>query len=84
MHMGRYYENLDYLLTNRAVVRILMFESRAANTRASFPLHETDGQISNPIYRTLQSTDEDFDYNEDTIFFKFFFSWIPDQHCRLL
>jgi AcrR family transcriptional regulator len=81
MHMGRYYEKLvDYLLTNRAVVRILMFESLRSGKHKSilFRLMKLmDKDPSNPIYRTLQSTDEDFDYNEDTIFFKFFFSWIP-------
>ena len=65
MHMGRYYEKLvDYLLTNRAVVRILMFESSRSGKHKSilFRLMKLMYKDpSNPMYRTLLCSDEDFD-----------------------
>lgn len=80
-HMAEYYEKLvDYLLTNRALVRILLFESLRSGKHKSilFRVMELmDKNPCNPIFSTLRNSDEDFDYSEDTVFFKFFFSWIP-------
>lgn len=79
--LAKYYERLvDYLLTNRALARILMFESLKGGKHENslFRLLELmDKNPGNPVYRTLQSTDEDFDYDEEPVFFQFFFSWIP-------
>ena len=79
--MAKHYEKLvDYLLQNRAIVRILMSESLRSVKHGSslFRVMELmDKNPGNPIYRSLHAADEDFEYNEDTVFFKFFFSWIP-------
>ena len=80
-NMAKHYEKLvDYLLQNRAIVRILMSESLRSGKHGSslFRVMELmDKNPGNPIYRSLHAADEDFEYNEDTVFFKFFFSWIP-------
>ena len=43
-----------------------------------------DKNPGNPIYRSLHAADEDFEYNEDTVFFKFFFVDSFDQYRGVL
>ncbi|MGI6624525.1 MAG: TetR/AcrR family transcriptional regulator [Limnochordia bacterium] len=81
-HLTTHYERLvDYLLKERSVVRILMFESLRHGRKHDSSLFRffelLDKNPSNPAYSTIRSADEDFEYSDDTVFFKFFFSLIP-------
>lgn len=75
-----YKEVVDYTLDNRAIVRILMFESLKGGKHQSslFRFMELmEKKPDNPLYKTLGIGQQDFNYHEATVFYEFFFSIIP-------
>ena len=77
-----YYEKVfDYVLNNKALLRIMMLESLKANSKHQKDLfHLLDffkGSNDNPIYKTIYDADKDFDYSNEMTLFRFFFSVIP-------
>ncbi len=76
-----YFEALtDYVLEHKDIIRILLLESlkNGKHHNKLFSLidllKEND---SNPVYKTIHDADNDFNLSEDTILFKFFFSFMP-------
>jgi len=79
--MRDYYRKaVSYALENRQIIRILMLES-LKNSK-----HQNDLYLflkllnkndNNPIYRTILNADRDFNYSEEFILYKFFFSMMP-------
>lgn len=80
-HVNKHHIKLvDYVVENRSIIRILLFESLKGgkHQNALFRFIELmDKKDDNPLYSTIWGVDQDFDYHEDTVFFKFFFSLIP-------
>ncbi|MGI6625499.1 MAG: TetR/AcrR family transcriptional regulator [Limnochordia bacterium] len=80
-HVNKHHIRLvDYVVENRSVIRILLFESLKGgeHQNALFRFTELmDKRRENPLYSTIWDADQDFNYHEDTVFFKFFFSLIP-------
>ena len=76
-----YYERiLDYLLGNRLLLRVLMFESLKDSKHHNdlFRLLDLSRDIdSNPILKLISEADHDFTYSLDMELFKFFFSVMP-------
>lgn len=79
--LHRYYkEVVDYTLDNRAIVRILLFESLKGVKHESslFRFMELmEKRLDDPLYRTVQIGQPNFNYHEATVFYEFFFSIIP-------
>jgi len=76
-----YYEKIvDYVIEHRHIMRILMLES-LKNSKHHYDLFRlldlTNENENNPIYKTIWDADKDFNYSEDMILFKFFFSLMP-------
>lgn len=77
----RYFEKvLDFALENRAIIRILMFESlkNSKNHNELFRLMSfaTDSD-DNPLLKTISEADSDFTYSADMVMFKFFYTIFP-------
>lgn len=77
----RYYEEVvDFALTHRSVIRILVLESLKNGKHHNslfriLDLLHDKGEGS--LYRTIWNADKDFGYTADNIVFKFFFGFIP-------
>jgi AcrR family transcriptional regulator len=76
-----YYKDLlDYTIENRDVFRILMLESikhSKHRNKLFLLMNLTKEREGNPIFKTIFEVDNDFNYSDDMILFKFFFSIIP-------
>lgn len=76
-----YYERvLDYAIENRSVLRILMLESlkNSKHHNDLFKLMDLSKESNdNPIFKTIFEADKDFNYSNDMVLFKFFYSIIP-------
>lgn len=71
---------VDFSLSNRGVVRIVVFESlkNGKHHKALFRLLDMLlNKNESPLYRTIWSADHDFDYTPDAVVFKFFFGFFP-------
>lgn len=77
----RYFEKvLDFALDNRAIIRILMFESlkNSENHNELFRLMSfTTDNSDNPLLKTISEADSDFSYSADMVMFKFFYTIFP-------
>ena len=77
----RYFEKvLDFALENRAIIRILMFESlkNSKNHNELFRLMSfTTSNGDNPLLKTISEADSDFTYSADMVMFKFFYTIFP-------
>lgn len=77
----RYFEKvLDFALDNRAIIRILMFESlkNSKNHNEQFRLMSfTTDNSDNPLLKTISEADSDFSYSADMVMFKFFYTIFP-------
>ena len=77
----RYFEKvLDFALDNRAIIRILMFESlkNSKNHNELFRLMSfTTDSDDNPLLKTISEADSDFTYSADMVMFKFFYTIFP-------
>jgi AcrR family transcriptional regulator len=77
----KYFEKvLDFALENRAILRILMFESlkNSKNHNELFHLMSlTTGNEENPLFKTISQADSDFNYSADMVMFKFFYTIFP-------
>lgn len=77
----RYFEKvLDFALDNRAIIRILMFESlkNSKNHNELFRLMSfTTDNSDNPLLKTISEADSDFSYSADMVMFKFFYTIFP-------
>lgn len=78
--LEHYAKAIDYMLNNRLVIRIMMLES-LKDGKHQFSLFRflelLEKRPENIIYQTIRDADPDYDYAEDTVFFRFFFSLIP-------
>ena len=76
-----YFEKvLDFALDNRAIIRILMFESlkNSKNHNELFRLMSfTTSNGDNPLLKTISEADSDFTYSADMVMFKFFYTIFP-------
>lgn len=76
-----YFEKvLDFALDNRAIIRILMFESlkNSKNHNELFRLMSfTTENNNNPLLKTISEADSDFSYSADMVMFKFFYTIFP-------
>lgn len=80
----RYYERMiDYALSHRQIVRILIFESLKNGTHhdALFRLQDliSSGREDSP-YQTIRKADRDLAYSVDDLVFRFFFGITPIFH----
>jgi len=77
----RYYEKiLDFTLSHRRIVRILVFESlkNGKHHNALFRVQELIyNKEKNSLFMTIWNADQDFEYSTDSIVFKFFFGFVP-------
>lgn len=77
----QYFEKvLDFALDNRAIIRILMFESlkSSKNHNELFRLMSFSGENdANPFLKTISQADKDFNYSADMVMFKFFYTIFP-------
>ena len=77
----RYFEKvLDFALDNRAIIRILMFESlkNSKNHNELFRLMSfTTSNGDNPLLKTISEADSDFSYSAEMVMFKFFYTIFP-------
>lgn len=71
---------LDYAIEHRDVIRILMLESlknsKYHNELFRF-LSLSKSSDDNPVFKTIYDADRDFNYSDDMVLFKFFFSLLP-------
>ncbi len=71
---------LDYAIVNRDVIRILMLES-LKNSKYHNELFRllnlSKSGDDNPVFKTIYDADRDFNYSDDMVLFKFFFSLLP-------
>ena len=76
-----YFEKVfDFALENRAIIRILMFESlkNSKNHNELFRLMSfTTENNNNPLLKTISEADSDFSYSADMVMFKFFYTIFP-------
>jgi AcrR family transcriptional regulator len=76
-----YYERVtDFAIEHRHIFRILLFESLKSGKHHNdlFRLMEfSKDREDNPIFKTISEADRDFNYSEDIVLFKFFFSIMP-------
>lgn len=73
-----YFETLiDYFLGHRDIIRILMLESLKNGKHHDKLFHLMKESDNNPVYKTLRNADSDFNFTEDMILYKFFFSFMP-------
>lgn len=76
-----YYEKvIDYVLEQKHIIRILLLESLKSSKHhdALFRFMDlTRESEKNPIYKTIWSADNDFNYSESMVLYKFFFSLMP-------
>ena len=77
---GIYIETLtDYVLEHRDIIRIILIESlkngkhHSTLFRLMDLLREKD---DNPLYKTIRDADDDFNFSDDMIMYKFFFSFM--------
>jgi AcrR family transcriptional regulator len=79
--MARYVEGIvDFMLTRRQVVRILLFESLKNGKHHNDVMKMIDmlgSRDDDSIYRTIHDADRDFDYTADAVLYKFFFDFLP-------
>lgn len=79
--MRSYYQLfLDYLLENRQLIRILLLESLKNSKHQADLFGFSDlmqKSSSNPLYKTIYDADQDFDYPDYIVEFKFFNSLMP-------
>lgn len=79
--MDAYQEQLlDFILKNRALIRVLMLESlkNGKHHNDLFRLLDFFRQSQdNPIYSTIWNADKDFTYSDSAVFFKFFYIMTP-------
>jgi len=71
---------VDYVLSRRPIFRILMMESlkRSKHHNGLFVLLRfLEKSDENSIYKAISSADEDYDYSDMYVAFKFFFGIIP-------
>ena len=77
----KYFEKvLHFALENRAIIRILMFESlkNSKNHNELFHLMSlTTENDENPLFKTISQADSDFSYSADMVMFKFFYTFFP-------
>jgi AcrR family transcriptional regulator len=77
----KYFEKvLDFALENRAIIRILMFESlkSSKNHNELFRLMSFPGENdADPLLETISQADNDFSYSADMVMFKFFYTIFP-------
>lgn len=71
---------VDFVIDNRQIIRILMLESLKSGKHRNDLfrlLNFTKGTKDNPIFNTISDADLEFNYSDDMVLFKFFFSIIP-------
>lgn len=77
----RYYEDVvDFALSHRSVIRILVFESLKNGKHHNALFRVLDliyDKDEGSIFRTIWNADKDFGYTVDNIVFKFFFGFVP-------
>ena len=78
--LAYYRKLLEYMLSKRHVLRIILSEAiRGAEQKSTlfrfFLMMEKDKK--NPLFDVIHSADADFTYSGDTVFRKFFFSLMP-------
>jgi AcrR family transcriptional regulator len=78
-NMTVYFEDiLNYSIEHRAVIRILMLESLKSSKHHNDLFKIVDLTSSdNIIFKTISEADKDFNYSDDMILFKFFFTTVP-------
>lgn len=78
--LEHYAKAIDYMLSNRLLIRIMVLES-LKDGKHQFSLFRflelLEKRPENIIYQTIRDADPDYDYAEDTVFFRFFFSLMP-------
>lgn len=76
-----YYERVtDFAIEHRHIFRILLFESLKSGKHqdALFRLMKLPkDEDDNPVLKTIAEADQDFNFSEDMVLFKFFFSIMP-------
>lgn len=76
-----FYERvLDYALDHRAILRILMLESLKSGRHQNglFTFAElTKEDLQDPLFKTISEADNDFNYSDDFVLFKFFYLTLP-------
>lgn len=76
-----FYEKMvDYMLSRRSAIRILMMESlkRSKHHNDLFALLRLwEKSDENSIYKAISSADKDYDYSDAFVLLKFFFGIIP-------
>lgn len=76
-----FYERVvDYAVEHRDVIRILMLESLKSGKHQDSLFHFMDFMVNNeknPIFKTISNADQDFNYSDEMMLFRFFFTIIP-------
>lgn len=76
-----FYERVvDYAVEHRDVIRILMLESLKSGKHQDSLFHFMDFMVNNeknPIFKTISNADQDFNYSDEMVLFRFFFTIIP-------
>jgi len=76
-----FYERVvDYAVEHRDVIRILMLESLKSSKHQDSLFHFMDFMVNNeknPIFKTISNADQDFNYSDEMVLFRFFFTIIP-------
>ena len=73
-------KQLDYLLEQRALVRIVLSESlKNGNHKNDLfrVLDLTRANMKNPIFKAIYEADNDFQYSDNYVFYDFFFTSVP-------
>jgi len=77
----KYYEDIiDFALSHRLVVRILIFESLKNGKHHNDLFQMLDlinNKDENSFYQLIWNADQDFSYSPDNVVFKFFFGFLP-------
>ncbi len=77
----RYYEKIvDFTLSHRRIIRILIFESLKSGKHHSALFYLQDliyNREKSLFYQTVWNPDQELTYSSDHIVFKFFFGFIP-------
>lgn len=76
-----FYERVvDYAVEHRDVIRILMLESLKSGKHQDSLFHFMDFMVNNeknPIFKTISNADQDLNYSDEMVLFRFFFTIIP-------
>lgn len=76
-----FYERvLDFAIENRNIIRILMNESLKSGKHQNSLFHLMDfmaNDDNNPIFKTISNADKDFNYSNEMVLFRFFYTIMP-------